>query len=1553
MTDWHQRFADYYADILRASAQSSGRSLTRLDRRLSNHLACDLEQLDVGLEEILTRDTLAVTLEAPGADELSVESDESGDESKLEDDAQAELDFDAEPPGAAPDPGNGERLLAVRAGRKIQRSQTRDPYNRETLVGGPVVMIRRGDKQQSGPLLYWEVELDYHPGRRRLTLTKRSALPEVNVLLLESFLEEREDVADLVSHIDEDLQSSPLSRQTVDAVMRTISGLVDGWEEAVIEQRSNSSLRASLRRRTEHPTVLFRGALIHAPRSHAVLLEDLRRIADLPAPPEGSPLDVLTRPEDPDLDPNPRDSPFTFSDTTDGGAPLWYPFESNPSQRKVGHMVGRAKILTVEGPPGTGKSRTISNLVCHLAASGHSVLVTSHQRKAVEVVADFLKPLPDLALSLIEGDRESAQRLHARIEAFLEKGTLSVGGTEREVQRGMEALHECDRSLRTLAHRFQELNRKENEAWEGFQSYEELRCWNKIPPDDSPASDQVDSLASTLPEWCERFSRIRDHEEELRSFLCPDGADTPALMERRILQDVDELIVWGDHLEGEPTGATVQAARHLLESAPQGTLQALLTWIRGPARRMVKAGERVSVDLASSDSLERWRRAREDVSEGFVVRIAEAAERELSWFEGADPMDSDGLVVSDEEEAELLTASCETLRSTGGRFLTWHLGPRTRKARQAVEAKLGNRVDRARWSRPVVQLEAALTWRKHERYALAQAAEVQSAAPTRLELEPPRSGSAQRIDWIRHVRRVTETLKLLRLAPSLPSPELWGRLSALVDHPEGGVTRANVTEIDKLLSMVEREFRRHDWLREFSQTTRITGPWVERLTPALRAIREGKHDAAGRPVFEWLRARQPHLHDLSRMRELERGELRPVPGTLVEVAEAIRSTGDMPGWIQGHVEEAVRAHRLHRDIEQSLGADPDDITSVSSALKKGEQRRREILFELIGRRHRMYQAKALQKGNLNAELQRVRQLLKGPKRMRKSLVTLREQIDYSAVLKAFPAWICTIDDAARLFPAEVGLFDYVIVDEASQCAQPAILPLAIRSQHLVVVGDEKQLKPSFARFLPTAKVKSLRVDHGLDEHRAGLFTEGKGSLLSLASYRSTAKGFLDEHFRCDPAIIAWSNARYYGDRLKILTHRRPRPFSPPLQLIRLEDADDDPEEKRNRIEADAVVRTVRRLVSDPQNVNLSIGVISPFRQQADLVQGLLEREFEHDPEVLQRHQILASTADGFQGDERDIILYSFRMGPSSNPNSLGVLEREEERFNVAFSRAKRLCISFLSCAPSRLPSSGVTRSWIQHTQAVVNGDFLTADPGQSDHFDSEFERKVCQRLRDRGLRVTTQVPCGNFRIDLVARDAEGRTLAVECDGEWKRDALGQLRPEDYQRQDILERAGWTVHRISGRRYLLDPIREIEQVIEILKNQATEKELAVLEGDVDLDEGAGPLQEPPRQITPTAPAPAESPAVESSGDDEPEGLAEEDPAHDSASLSREERRLLVRLVRWSLQGSHVKATMFDRLVEIDGRLKKGESLEESDHRALKYIRRLAEREGFDPTQKVEL
>lgn len=115
---------------------------------------------------------------------------------------------------------------------------------------------------------------------------------------------------------------------------------------------------------------------------------------------------------------------------------VYFPFSSNASQRRVALLTNDPTnhISVVSGPPGTGKSLTIANLVCHLVATGQRVLVTSQKDKALEVVDELLRSLDlaELPMTLLRQDQESKRELRQRLESI--DKAKSAEETQRETE---------------------------------------------------------------------------------------------------------------------------------------------------------------------------------------------------------------------------------------------------------------------------------------------------------------------------------------------------------------------------------------------------------------------------------------------------------------------------------------------------------------------------------------------------------------------------------------------------------------------------------------------------------------------------------------------------------------------------------------------------------------------------------------------------------------------------------------------------------------------------------------------------------------------------------------------------------------------------------------------------------------------------------------------------------------------------------------------------------------------------------------------------------------
>ena len=397
---------------------------------------------------------------------------------------------------------------------------------------------------------------------------------------------------------------------------------------------------------------------------------------------------------------------------------------------------------------------------------------------------------------------------------------------------------------------------------------------------------------------------------------------------------------------------------------------------------------------------------------------------------------------------------------------------------------------------------------------------------------------------------------------------------------------------------------------------------------------------------------------------------------------------------------------------------------------------------------------------------------------------------------AVPVWIMPTYRVVESFDPASAMFDVVIVDESSQCDLFALAALGI-ARKAVVVGDDKQISPQ-AVGTDEASVHELIRQHISDLPQAELL-DIKTSLYDLSKMRFPGVIMLREHFRCLPEIIEFSNQLAYNGNILPLREQPADTTWRSVIDVHIHDGYRVPGTDTNPREADFITGKIAELCSDPRYDGKTFGVISFLGDaQAQLIQGkLIDRLGEQEVE---RRRIRCGNAYHFQGDERHIMFVSMVVAAGEG-RRLGALTREadRQRINVAASRAQDQMWCVRSISADELHPDDVRGRFIRYCQNPALVDDATGEV--EDRFDSDFERDVYRHLVARGYRVKGQHKVGRFRIDLVVEGRRAR-LAVELDG----DAYhGPDRWEaDRNRQAILERLGWTFHRIRGSAYYRDP-----------------------------------------------------------------------------------------------------------------------------------------------------
>lgn len=398
------------------------------------------------------------------------------------------------------------------------------------------------------------------------------------------------------------------------------------------------------------------------------------------------------------------------------------------------------------------------------------------------------------------------------------------------------------------------------------------------------------------------------------------------------------------------------------------------------------------------------------------------------------------------------------------------------------------------------------------------------------------------------------------------------------------------------------------------------------------------------------------------------------------------------------------------------------------------------------------------------------------------------------VLHVFPVWGVTNLSARTNLPLRAGLFDLVIIDEASQCDVPSAIPLLYRAKRALIIGDPKQL--THITSLREATEESIARRFGLAPDELVEFSYRTRSLFGLASARVGERPlFLDQHFRSHPAIITFSNDHFYGSRLMILTDESRSLPGPAVRWIHI------PGEFRrgprgrsvvNPPEAEAVVRELQALRDQFVNRGVSIGVVTPYRAHAETIRDLVVRRL---PDL--SDSLIVDTAHRFQGDERDIIVFSPVVSREMPPYHV-TFASDPNLVNVAVTRARRKLV-VVGDREACLASPGVLRDLAQYVMDLEAGSFR-----------SPLERRLFEALITAGINVQTGVEAEGYQLDLAVVDGD-RRLDIECDGA----AFHRDLRADSLRDERLRRAGWRIVRFSGREIQRDLEGCVRRIKELL------------------------------------------------------------------------------------------------------------------------------------------
>lgn len=497
---------------------------------------------------------------------------------------------------------------------------------------------------------------------------------------------------------------------------------------------------------------------------------------------------------------------------------------------------------------------------------------------------------------------------------------------------------------------------------------------------------------------------------------------------------------------------------------------------------------------------------------------------------------------------------------------------------------------------------------------------------------------------------------------------------------------------------------------------------------------------------------------------------------------------------KGSLWERFQQWRFSRDVS----ARPL-LMEAAGDLQELETERMGLAREHLQTRRQHLLARMLKESGVRPALRRYRNALR--KRVSGTRDAALENIDLRLLFRVFPIWIVESDDLHRILPLQDGLFPLVIMDEASQCDLASALPVLQRGLRALIGGDPKQLR--HLSFLADKTLEHLAEQQSpaIDAETIEKFHFRRMSLIDLVSDRASSVHFLSEHFRSRPELIAFSNTRFYGGHLRLMREvDQSVKQKPAAEVVRVQGTRDVSGINRAELDAAAAFLDVWLEDETARGGTSSVGFLSPLRAQADgLEPVLLERiGRERFQVLLHRHGLVSSTAHGFQGDERDLMLLSFGLGDGCPAATRRFIEREDV-FNVSITRARNRLVAFVSFNPANLPVDSLLRDWL--------GSLIEMPAAHAPTVIDPFIGEVEQSLLDSGWTCRTGATVAGIPIDILVQNAAGVRIALDLVGQGGRS--GEQVP--MRQLMLLQRAGLRLLPLGIAEWRADPARCLKAI----------------------------------------------------------------------------------------------------------------------------------------------
>ncbi|GAQ95560.1 superfamily I DNA and/or RNA helicase [Thermodesulfovibrio aggregans] len=1195
----------------------------------------------------------------------------------------------------------------------------------------------------------------------------------------------------------------------------------------------SDSLSADLRDYSSNPKIEYAPALIYRKRSIGPFYDFLTSLLDKCKNVnevnfvlrDFAEIEKITKSE------QKLESPIDYSNLE-----IYFPKPYNDEQLSIIERVQKFNVVLVQGPPGTGKSHTIANLICHLLANGKRILITSKSSRALQVLKNLIpEEIRSLCVIMLGEAKDERKQLEESVSGILNKINSWTDKFEEDIKSFEKELRELKQKEVDVKNKLKEFILRENQQVRLNSRYigTPVRI-SKLVIEDTPKfswfKDEVKyEQHYELQDfnWEEFLDSVRyfsnPEKNRLLNSKIPTANEmlTPEEMQKYFKEEKDIKKIL-EELEPKVDKDLLKSLSkkpeltHTIKNLFSDYRKVLLNL--SPSFHNWTWLQKLTNDCFCGD-LSIWKERVEKSTE-LLKRIAKNIEI---------LRDNSLEILNLNKPLETILEDLSTLRdylSKGGSKGWFIFKPKIIREREYI---FTNIYVNGKQCRTIDELNTALLFLEAE-ISIKRILDEWSSYLIEVEdlqMNKP-IGRYYKLSEI--IQTLTEILELKRLRDTCSKAMAELELT-LIDFLNDKQIRQIIETCDyfiysQRLNEVQSEIERLS--EKYEKFDKI--PQIQKLLVALKDRNSNSYEEA------LLEIQEINL-ERSKRNEL-RTDIRKLKSKVPRLVEDMLKDPHNPEWNERIklIPIAWEWAQAKDWIEKYTNL---NIYSLNKELEKIESKKRAIITKIVELKSWHFLKNSMNEENIRHLIgwqQSMKRLGKGTGKYaykhRKDA-----QIHLNYIKNRIPCWIIPLYRVWDTVKPEKEIFDFIIVDEASQIGFEGI-PLFYLAKKILIVGDDKQISPEPVG-VDKNDVYKLMNDLLYDFKFRDSF-DLENSLFAHAELRySSSKVCLREHFRCMPEIINFSNQLCYSDSPLIPLRQYPPYRLNPLEKVYITDANCEGEGAsiRNELEAEFIAEKVAELCKDKRYENKTMGIIILQGQaQANLIDRMIFEKI--STEEIQRRRIICGNPYSFQGDERDIIFLSMVIAPNKR---IGVLsdEHDRRRFNVAVSRARDQIWLFHSVKIEDLSPGCFRRSlleyfYFQKPQKIGQLDLEQINMAhRADRrlesppipFESWFEFDVALELFREGYIIIPQYKVANYRIDLVVEGGH-RRIAIECDGDQYHD--GEQIDKDFYRQRILERCGWKFFRIRASDFyyrkskIMDDLKKTLELYKIRPVRASDK-----------------------------------------------------------------------------------------------------------------------------------